>query len=207
MELFGNYDTWTLATRLYFGVAVFSTLVMLVQLGLTMFGMGDADVDVDLDVDVDAGDVLSGIAGITYFSISSITAFLCIFGWVGFISVRGGGWGFVAFIVASVCGLLAFFAVAYLLNFFRKMAHSGNIKLDTAIGGIGNVYLQIPEGRNETGAVIVSVGGSRKEYRAISENAKEIETGERVKVTALLDSRTLIVVPVNTPSEWMEKGL
>jgi membrane-bound ClpP family serine protease len=209
MDIFSNFETWTLASKIYFGISVFATLGLIIQLILTLVGVGDTDVDldVDIDVDMDAGDALSGITGIAYFSVSSMTAFLCFFGWVGFLLKQGGVWSLPTFVIAFVAGSIAFFAVAFLLHFFRQMAHSGNIKVKNAVGEIGTVYITIPSGKNQTGAVIVSIDGRRREYRAMTEDGTEIESGDRVKVTGLLDTRTLIVMPVNAPSEWMEKGI
>jgi membrane-bound ClpP family serine protease len=216
MELFQDFAAWTLATKIYFGISVFATVALLIQIVMLMFGFGDTGAaDFGADAHIDAGCLshgagehpLSGMAGITYFSLSSITAFLCFFGWVGFVLMRSNVWALPTFVAALACGLIAFFIVAYVLSLFRRMNSSGNVELRDAVGEIGTVYVTIPAGEGEAGAVNVSIGGRQREYRAISEDGKTIKTGKRVKVSAMLDTRTLVVTSVNVPSEWMEKGL
>ena len=210
MDIFANFESWGLASKIYFGIALFSTLVLLIQLFLSIFGFGDGadfDTDVDLGVDASAHHGLSGIGGITYFSVSSITAFLSFFGWVGFFFARDGLWAIPTFFLSFIAGLVALLAVAFLLHFVQGMASSGNVKIDDAIGELGTVYLKIPKGKNQSGAVNVNVHETLKEYRAVSEDGHEISTGTRVKVTGTMDSRTLIVKPVESPADWMEKGL
>ena len=204
MELFEDFANWALAGKVYFGVAVFSTVMLLFQILLTIFGLGHHDVHSDVS---DTDHELSGVGGITFFSFRSIVAFFCFFGWVGFLCFRSGVWSFFSFFFASLSGIAAFLAVALLLHFFYRMAVSGTVDIKDAIDEIGTVYLTIPEGKNITGAVNVKAGGALREYKAISEDGQEIKTGERVHVTGLLDPSTLIVRPLERPSDWMEKGL
>ena len=210
MEIFADFKNWPLAAKVYFGLAVFSTVVLILQMLLVLLGLGEQgmdDVAHDVGVDIDVDHALSGISGITFFSFRSLVAFFCFFGWVGFICIRSGVWSLLALVFASLAGLVAFFCVAFLLRFFYSMAVSGTVNIKEAIGEIGTVYLVIPEGKNMTGVVNVMVGGALREYKAISENGKEIKTNERVQITGLLDASTLIVKPAQSPSDWMENGL
>ena len=217
MELFSDFETWSAGTKIYFALSVFGGLALVIQIMLLAFGFGDADVDADLnpdfdpsvvtDIDADTGHSLSDVAGITYFSISSITAFICMFGWVGFASQRSGVWALPAFLMAFFAGSVALYVVAWCLFQMRKLTSRGNERISSAIGEIGTVYLGIPEGRNQTGRVIVTVSGRKRERTAVSEDGKAIATRERIKVTGMLDSRTLVVAPINTASEWTEKGI
>ena len=217
MDLFSNYETWSLGTKAYFAISVFGGLALVVQIVLLAFGFGDADVDADLnpdfdpgsvtDIDADTGHSLSDVAGITYFSISSITGFLCMFGWVGFSTQRSGMWALPAFILAFIAGSIALYIVAWCMFQMRKLATRGNEQMGSAIGEIGRVYLSIPEGRNQTGRVMVTVSGRKRECGAVSEDGNAIATNERVKITGMLDSRTLVVAPINTASEWTEQGI
>ena len=209
MDILNNFETWTLATKIYFGIALFSTLVLVVQIFLTTlgFGHGHGLADGHSGVDLTAHHDLSGIGGITYFSISSITAFLTFFGWVGFLFTREGLWAVPTFALAFISGTVALLCVAFLLYFFYSMASSGNVEIKEAVGEIATVYLVIPKGTNSTGAVNVKVGDTIREVKAVSEDGHEIKTGTKVMVTGSLDSRTLIVRSAKSADEWMDKGL
>ena len=205
MELFESFFELGMAAKIYFVIAVASTSVLLVQIALSLIGLDHSHHDFDVGHDVDHD--LSGVEGITFFSVRSLVAFFCFFGWVGFMCVRMGLWAAISVIPALAAGLAALICVAYLLNFFYSMAESGTVDIDHSIGEIGTVYLGIPDGKNEVGAVNVAVGGAIREFKAISEDGSGIDTGAKVHVVGTLDSRTLIVRTATKPSEWMEKGI
>lgn len=214
MEIFGDFEQWSLAAKVYFALSLFATLTLVVQIMLLAFGFGDTGdldmggtLDTSVDVDIEGDHDLSGVAGITYFSVSSITAFLCFFGWVGFLGTRSGMWGLPVFVMAFGCGAAALFMVAWLLSLFRRLTATGNERLSSAIGETGTVYLGIPEGRNAVGHVTVTVSGRQRECQAVSEDGQAIGTRERIRVTGQLDPRTLIVAPLNPAADWSEKGM
>lgn len=201
MELFQGFSELSMAGKAYLGIAVFATALLIFQIILTGFGLGDHDVDHDFDHD------LSEIEGITFFSVRSITAFACFFGWVGYICVRAGLWPLLSLLPALGAGLIAFFAVAFFLRLFYSLAESGTADTKTAVGEIGEVYLTIPEGKNQIGKVNVSIAGARREFNAITENGQEIKTGAKVRVSGTLDGNTLIVSELNQPDDWLETGI
>lgn len=222
-QIFAGYESWAWAAKVYFGIALASSLILVVQMLLSLLGAAhhgvDADVsgDVDLDgswdvshelaADHDSGHALSGTGGLAYFSLNSITAFLCLFGWTGFALTRGGVWGFATLVVAMAAGSAALVSVAYMLRFFCRMSISGNVDIRDAIGEVGTVYLVIPQGVNVSGAVNVTVGEALREFKAVAEDGSEIKTGTKVKITGALDPRTLIVRPASPSTEWLEVGI
>ncbi len=205
MDIFSSFSSLSLAERIYFVIGVAATAILVIQLILTAIGLDHGSHDLGFDHDVDHD--LSGIEGIAFFSFRSLVAFFCFFGWVGFVCVQGGLWSVLSILPAFLAGAAALVTVAYLLHFFYSMGESGTVKIDEAISEIGTIYLTIPEGKNEIGAVNVTVGGAMREYKAISENGTEIKTGAKVQVLGVFDPRTLIVKEATQPSEWMEKGL
>jgi hypothetical protein len=211
VSIFSGFEGWSLATKILFGIAVFGAAVLVIQVIVTLLGVGgDHDIDAAGGHDIDAagahdadaagahgaeaaGHDLSGFEGVTFFSFRSVVAFLTFFGWVGFLCLRNGVGAYVAFPAALAAGLAAFVAVALLLHFLFRMATSGNVTAKNAVGAAGAVYLTIPEGKGAAGAVNVTVGQGIHEYSAVSEDGHSIKTGARVMVTGAVNARTLIV--------------
>ncbi|MFC1856625.1 hypothetical protein ACFL9U_01195 [Thermodesulfobacteriota bacterium] len=203
MEIFSSMNELSLAAKIYFVTAVAATAFLVIQIILSLIGFDHGHGDMDHDIHHDFSDV----SGVAFFSIRALVAFFCLFGWTGYICVQAGLWPFLSIIPAFLAGTAALVCVAYLLHFFYSLSESGTVQVSDAISEIGTVYLTIPEGKNATGAVNVSVGGAIREYRAVSEEGTEIKTGAKVEVVGTLDPRTLIVREVRQPSEWMEEGL
>ena len=59
-----------------------------------------------------------------------------------------------------------------------------------AVGAEGKVYLSIPE--NGTGRAMITVGGSLREFDAVSADGQRLETGLPVKVVRV-DGNTVVV--------------
>ena len=73
--------------KLFWGIAIFASIVVLIQTCMSFVGMGDVDtgdVDVDFDADTDAdADSLDHAGAMHLLSIRNVFYFLLGFGWTG----------------------------------------------------------------------------------------------------------------------------
>jgi len=106
--------------------------------------------------------------------------------------LRSGSNSVAAVLVAAVIGAAMIFLVSYLFFVVAKLAHSGNIPVQSAIGATGSVYLTIPAHRSGQGKVQVVVEGSKIELKAMTDGEK-IATGESVTVRELSGGDIVIV--------------
>jgi hypothetical protein len=178
------------ALQVYYGVAIVTTFLLLLQLVMAMLGFdGDADVDTDMGVEVHD-------AGLSILSVRSVTAFFAGFGWGGVVAIRQGASVPMATFVAVASGSLLMAAVVALMRGLYAMRASGNVDYKNAIGAVGNVYLPIPPAMEGPGQVEVLVQGRLAVVQAFTRAARRLPNRERVRVVDTLDPTTLIVEPL-----------
>jgi len=176
----------TLGLMVFYGIAIFATFVLVVQVVLLIFGVGD-DIDV---VDLQDAD------GLGLLSLRSAIGFLGGFGWTGLIALENGLSLGVATALGVVVGGVLMVSVAYLMKTLYSLRESGTINYEAAIGEVGTVYLTIPPNQSGPGQVRVMVQGRLKVVPAFTESETQIPSERRVKVVGLLDPRTLMVEPL-----------
>ncbi len=193
------WQTLSNAEQIFWGIALISSVLFVLQFIVTLFlGAdfdGDMDVDMDLDagVDVDHGGDYSLDTDFTLFSLRGIIAFFTFFGWAGVLALRGGASVFIAIAFAMISGGAALVLVAYLLYWFAKLTKEGNVNIQEALNQQGEVYLTIPAQRKGQGKVHITIGNSLREMDAVT-NAKEpIVTGTKVIITDVLEGNVLVV--------------
>ena len=99
-NLIGMYEALPLLMKVFWGCALFGSLFMVVQLVLSLVGIGDTDIDF-------SGDSLDGLdasGGMDLFTIKNMVNFFVGFGWGGvtFGNVIEADWLLV--LVAVLCG-------------------------------------------------------------------------------------------------------
>lgn len=177
--------------QIFWGISIVFSVLFVIQFVLSIIGIDfDGDAEADLDGSVDGLD-----ADFALLSVRSIIAFFTFFGWTGVVALSGGVGSIVAILMASAAGFLAMLVVAYIFYLFMKLQSSGTLNLDNAIGGVGEVYLVIPDKQSGAGKVQMKVQGSLRELDAISTEG-EIPTGAPVRVIDVLDNGMLLVEPV-----------
>ena len=206
-------DWWNnleLIQQIFYVIAIPSTLILLLQTILLLFGFGhdseadvdhdlgmdtdhDADVGVDHDYDHDHDSGAEHVAGLRLLTVRGIVAFLAMCGWVGIALLDMGVNPVVASCLALLAGLLAMFLVALFMKFAFKMQQSGNLDLNNAVGLTGEVYIPIPE--DGKGKVTLVIQERFMEMDAVCPG-QSLKTGQRVKVTEVTESNTLVVVPI-----------
>lgn len=185
--------------KMYWGIAIFASIVVLLQTCLSFIGTGDVDtgdVDVDFDADTDAdSDSLDHAGAMHLFSIRNVFYFLLGFGWAGVslwetIPNRG--------VLCAVAVLVGCVFVGIFLFIYRqmmKLQSNGAFDINDAVGRVCDVYLRIPAKNQGLGKVQISFNGSVQELDARS-TGEQIPSGVKVQVVRVIDKKVLEVEPV-----------
>ena len=184
--------------KLFWGIAIFSSIVVLIQTTMSFIGMGDvdtgdADVDFDADTDADA-DSLDHAGAMHLLSIRNVFYFLLGFGWTG-ISL----WNTIpnrVFLYAAAI-LVGCLFVAIFLFLFRqmmKLQSNGAFDINDSVGRVCDVYLRIPANNKGMGKVQTSFNGSVQELDARTAG-EPIPSGAKVRVLRVIDKKVLEVEP------------
>ena len=186
------------ALKIFYVVAIVSGVVLALQMVLTLIGS-----DTDFDADgMDAGE--GGDTGL--FSIRTVGAFFTGFGWTG-VSMLYNGYGLgAATFAATVVGMIFLGMVLYLMRYMFSLREEGTLDYSNAIGEVGNVYLPIPPKRKGMGQVEVLVQGRMRTVRALTDHDKKLGNRTAVRVKALIDQQTLLVVSLESESEDISTG-
>lgn len=185
--------------RIYWGIAIFASLIVLVQTTMSFIGTGDVDtgdVDADFDADTDAdADSLDNAGAMHLISIRNIFYFLLGFGWTGV-----GFWNIIP--NPAILGLVAVIGgcifVAIFLFIFRqmmKLQNNGAFDIKDSVGRVCDVYLRIPANNEGLGKVQISFNGSVQELDARTAGV-QIPSGTKVRVLRVIDNKVLEVEPI-----------
>ena len=200
----------SLATQIFYCIAIPSSLVLLIQTLLTFIGIGDnSEIDTDGvedfapeadapegvygDGDVDDVADAEGIDGLRIFTIRGIVAFLVVFGWVGVAMDASGVSLFITLPVAFVCGLAMMLSLAFIFRAIMKLRSDGNTDNRNAFGTAGKVQLTIPPARSGEGQVHVKLQGAYVERNAVTDDEEAIPTGAEIIVVGVSGQTDLVV--------------
>lgn len=177
--------------QIFWIIAIPSTVIFLVLLGMTIFGgdVSDSDVDTNIDAHIAEGDSIP----FQFLSLKNIVAFFAVFGWSGIGFINAGMAAWLVILLAGICGLLMMFAMAALFYFMSKLAESGTLNMKNAIGKLGEVYLVIPANRGGMGKVQLNVQGSLRTLDALTDDEKAIPTNSIIEVVDVIDEQILLV--------------
>ncbi len=187
-------EDWSLRT-VYMLCAVLGGSILLLQLLLLFFGLGDFggdyEIDADVGVDGDHGDALG------WLSIRAIAGFFAFFGLIG-LATTSAGWPAGASLVTSTAsGAVVFLAVAWLLRLQRRLYSEGNVKPRSAVGKSARVYLRIPGNRGGKGKITVSIQGQELQFAAVTA-AGDLPTGSEVRIVGMTTEDTFEVEPLHS---------
>lgn len=197
----GTITTWfgTLdpALRVYWGIAIFASIIFVIQTTMSFIGIGDMDGSADMDVDIDMDgtpdtDSLDNAGTMHLLSIRNVFYFLLGFGWAG-VSL----WGTItnSIMLAVVAVLVGCLFVGIFMFIFRqmmKLQHNGAFDINDAVGKVCDVYLRIPAEGKGLGKVQVSFNGSIQELDARTQG-EGIPSGVKVRVLRVIDNKVLEV--------------
>ena len=168
-------------------IALFFSLLFLIQTILSFIGGGDAFDDSDIFDGTDDG------AGYQFFTVKNLIAFFTMFGWAGLAAYKAGlGNGWVIFI-ALASGVSRVLLMYVLMQRTAQMRNSGTLQMKNALNQIGETYLRIPAQRGGIGKVQVQVQGRLMELDAMTDDPADIATGRPIQVVNLLNNRILLV--------------
>lgn len=199
------WDTLTIFEKVFWMIALPFSLIFFIQLVLTLFGMGGStdpgvdsldhggDIPHDHDISNSADDAAPAFS---VFTIRNFIAFFTVFGWAGLAANHYGLNHMWSILIAVVLGVAAMFLVSSLFFFIMKLADSGNMNINNAIGQTGKVYLPIKANSGNTGKVHVTVQDGLREISAITKGPEDLATGTIIKVTGIASDDVLIVEKV-----------
>lgn len=176
--------------QVYWVITGISTLIFLIVLVGTFMG-GDADDigDADAEVDADTG------VGFQFFTFKNTVAFFAVFGWSGISSIDAGNSNSTTMIISFVCGLVMMVIMAALMFYMKKLNDSGTLKMNNAVGAIGEVYLTVGANRSSIGKVQVKVQGALRDLEALTDHDEDLTQGNVIKVIEVTNNGILIIEP------------
>lgn len=191
MEDISNwYSALPSILQLFWGCAIVSSFVFLVQAILTLLGMdGDSDFDLDASASSDTMD-LGG--GLSLFSVRSFVNFFVGFGWagIGFYNLIPQAW--LLYVIAAVIGCFFVWLYFFIRRQTMRLQSDGSINVKKCIGSHCDVYLRIPAENSGTGKVQISINGSIHEYSAVTKGAL-LPSGSRARVVDVMDNDVFVV--------------
>jgi len=193
MESFGIWwDGLTPMLKIYWCIAIPFTVFFLAQLVMSFLGGGDAPDDLpDSEVAADHG------IPFQFLTLKNLTGFFTIFSWTGIACLDGGLSGGIALLIASVSGLAMMALMAGLFYAMGRMNVDGTMKIQQAVGKVGEVYLPILAKRGGIGQVQVKVGGSLRTLDALTDDESDLATGRMVMVSKIVNDNILLVTQNN----------
>ncbi len=190
------WDSLAVQYQIFYGVGIIGTVILIIQLIMTLIGAGHdgdmADGHVDLDA-ADAGADLEHASGLQVLSSRTVVAFMTGFGWTGAFALRQGLSMPVALLLAVVVGGLLMWLVFLLMRMLFSLRQSGSLDYRNAVGQVGSVYVTIPPSREGEGQVQVMVQGRLSTVNACTSEPEAIASGRQIRVTGLVPPRTLVV--------------
>jgi membrane protein implicated in regulation of membrane protease activity len=201
------FDSLTLYERVFFVISMSSTLILLIQTILAIFGISsetDSDFDggaVDTGVDIEAADADMGERaqgpipdnGLRLFTVKGIMSFLMLGSWVGFLLSRAQVPEWIATIFALASGMVALVLMAKVMQGLMSLQQDGTLKVKNALGQTGQVYIRIPAQEKGMGKVNVTVQERLCEFDAVTEDSEMIKTGEMVYITDIRPGNIMVV--------------
>lgn len=189
MDWFAGWEGLTLFGKIYWAIAIPSSLVFIIQMLMTFIG-GEMDTDlgdVDADIDGDTG------AGFQFFTIKNTIAFFTVFGWTGLGCIDAGLNPFITILLSTIAGLIMVVILSSLFYFMSRMSEDGTLQLKNAVGKIAEVYLSIPKSQEGYGKVQIKVQGSLRELSAMTRDEEDLKSGSLVQVLEIINNQVLLV--------------
>lgn len=184
-------ESLTSMEKFYAACALFGGILFLVRMVLMFVGH-----DADGDVSDQPGDV-SGDADASFkaLSLQGLTAFFMMFGLVALAISKQGGAGMPWAVLGGLAaGLFTMWLIGRIFVGMKKLQADGTLRIETAVGQEGEVYLPLAKGKS--GQVRVAVQGQLRVFDAATEGAGELKTGDRIKVVRVTGGNVLVVEKV-----------
>lgn len=199
--------------------AVVGGTILICQFVLTLIGLGgDHGVDFSHDVahdfagggghDAVGGDAHTGDDGghdgsqahgsswiFAVLSFRTLVAAFTFFGLVGLAAQSMGQNPGIQVVLASAAGIGAMYGVHWLMRTIARLGEDATLRVKSALGQEGTVYIPIAASRSQAGKIQLKVQNRLVEYEAITSSQERLPTGTKVRVVGLAGS-TLEVEPI-----------
>jgi hypothetical protein len=186
-----DFTTWweglNLSLKIYWALAIPFTLFFLLQLVLSFMGGDVPDDTPDAEVEADTG------IAFQFFTLKNLVAFFSIFGWTGIACIDSGLSETTSLIIALIAGLIMMTVMASIFYFLGKANADGTLKMKNAVGGVGEVYMNIKNKRGGIGKVQIKIQGSLRTLDAMTDDDQDIPTGKIITVTSVVNDSILVV--------------
>lgn len=200
------------AGQVFACIAIPATVILLIQMVLTLIGLGgDSDADTDgADVDTDTADGIDEVieldeadeafekgevfdAGLRLFTLRGLIAFFSVMGWVGTICCGEGMHLALSVVISIASGFTAMLVIALLMKWLFSLQYDGTEDVRDALGVSGTVYMRIPPARTGKGKINAIIQGKLCEKYAVTDEETMINRDEEVTVVGISGEETLIV--------------
>ncbi len=189
--------------RAYWTIAIAVSIIFIIQMTLTLIGLGDTDAGGDIDLDAGGGadigdgngDTMDTGGAIQLFTIRNTVNFLLGVGWGGVCLSDVIENRFLLALASVLCGCIMVGAFIVMYRQLMKLEGNGSYRIEESVGQVCEVYIRIPAGRSGSGKVQVSFHGSVQELPAQTEG-DAIPSGTKVRVVQVVNRSLLIVAPL-----------
>ena len=164
--------------KVYYYIALFSTILFILKLIIFNFVGGDSEVFSDFNMEIDTD------TSFNFLSSQAIIAFFMGFGWMGYAGLQQFGFAHLSnFLLAFFVGLVFMFVTAFLIFSVKKLEK--NVKKDksTALKHVGRAYTNFEP--NGQGQIEIEINGQLSVVNATNnteENIKAFDLIRAVKV-------------------------
>lgn len=177
------------------GIAIVTSLIVAIQLVLTLIGMDSmdgAEMEMDFDADGDGEiDSESGHSSFQLLTFRNMVTFLAVFSWITLGCMDGGYSQTTSMLWGGLAGSISMFFMALIVYGMHKLKEENIPTMEKTIGKKATVYLGIPKKGEGKGKVTITVNGSSKTVTAYSQGPK-FSTNSRVEVVGV-EGEELIV--------------
>ncbi|MBN8578439.1 MAG: hypothetical protein J0L66_15960 [Cytophagales bacterium] len=188
MEAFGAWwEGLSTILKIYWGIAVPFTLFFVLQLVMSFLGAESPDDLPDAEVESDHG------IPFQFLTLKNLIGFFTIFSWTGIACIEAGYSTTTSLVVAVIAGLVMMSLMAGLFYLMTRSEADGTMKIHTAVGQTGEVYLTIQPKRGSTGKVQVKVSGALRTLDALTDDDDPLPTGQIVRVVQIVNDNILLV--------------
>lgn len=227
------WGTLDLLSQVLYCIAVPSSLILFIQIVMTIVGFGqsgpgvnpddlsgfdsfgdstDFDLDLGGDGNFDSSDIGTGDGGspgdlgaLHLFTLEGIVAFLTVFSWTAILAYQSGTAGTIAVLIGAVLGSAAMFGVAKIIQLTSRLASNGTLQMRNALGQTATVYLMIPARGAGQGKVNLTIQERFIEASAITDGLMNIPSGAFVRVIDVRADNVLVVEPEEQPLDSFVK--
>ncbi len=184
------FDKMPAMEQTYWYIAIASTFILLIVFVLTFFGF---DTDADFDADVPDGDFDIDGGGFQFFTFKNFVAFFAVFGWSGLSCLNNGCSQNWTIFVSIIVGLIMMVITATMFFWMYKLEENSKLRMENAIGKVGEVYIPIGAKRSQKGKIMLKVQGALRELEALTDDENGLPTKTVVKVLDVISDDILLV--------------